>query len=188
MEVAALIALAAEPQIVVDRAVQWLEHPLREVRLLALDRLAESSDNFIPRTWALGLMMTMHETDGEIPLFFLAARPFPHEQLDELMKDPDTNIAWPAYMLLLASGKEDLDDWKEDELDEDQLLTIAAALAKSQRIDEAAINFYRRVDKGIHAYQKQTLVRLLSGLDNAEVKKLIESIEKSAQIGYPSPF
>lgn len=186
--VATLIALAAEQHIAADRAVQWLEHPLREVRQLALQRLGTASDYFAPKTWELGLMMTASETIGEIPLFFIATRPIPNEPLEVLMVDPDTDISWPAYMLLIANGEEELDDWKEDELDEEQLLTVAAALAKAQRTDEAALRFYKRVDKGTQYYQKHALVRVLSVLDNAEVKELVESIKKDGPARHVSPF
>lgn len=133
-------------------------------------------------------MMTASETIGEIPLFFIATRPIPNEPLEVLMVDPDTDISWPAYMLLIANGEEELDDWKEDELDEEQLLTVAAALAKAQRTDEAALRFYKRVDKGTQYYQKHALVRVLSVLDNAEVKELVESIKKDGPARHVSPF
>lgn len=186
VEVATTIALSAEPRVIVDRAIQWLAHPVKEVQQAALNRLASPSGDYWETAQSLGIAMA-HDDDYQVPVFFLAARPLPTEVLKPLMKDVEAEEAWPAYVLLLASGQEELDEWKDDELDSEQQVTIAAALAKTQRVDKAAIDFYRRAARGVEYYESQTLQRVLSGIRNDEVKAIRKSLQSQGHSSFASP-
>lgn len=186
VEVATVIALSAEASIAVDRAAQWLEHPLREVRVTAIKRLAGPSSRFTEAAWACGIGLT-YGKNFEVPLFLLTERPLPVDQLKPLTEKEDADEAWPAYMLLLASGEEKDVDWKEDELDSDQLLTAMAALAKAGRVDEDAIKIYQRAAEQVGYFQQDLLKAILSGLKSEAVKKIVEGLRTETRFASP-PF
>ncbi len=186
VEVATILALGSEATVAADRAVQWLTHPVAEVRAAALHRLARPSDEVRMHSWTLGVPQ-VQDNDGEIPLFFVAVRPISDaasELLTTQMKNPDETVAWDAYILLLASGKEDLDEWKEEDLQSEQYVTISGALAKARRKDDAAIAFYERAAAHADYFGQRAIEKMLKNISDPKIKALRKRMGPS----YPSPF
>ncbi len=186
VNVAITLALSTERRVAADRAMQWLEHPVREVRLDALKSLTQSYQESFSKPYTLRVPIVYD--DSQLPLFTTTNRPVPVESVKSWL-DADGIESWYARLLLLSCGQVELDEKIERSQEADTLLPIAAALAKAGRNDEAAMNFYRRVEAIVDYSERALLISILSLVPGDEAKAMRKRVQKNISHAYGSaPF
>jgi hypothetical protein len=181
--VALSIALADTSELSSDRAVQWLEHPLTEVRLRSAKRLLMTGNDYSREAMELGAVIVSNRSDELIGLWEIR-RELPVESLRELsrLSEPE---AWYAKLLLLSTGVEySLPDLLKDHGSKEDMLPIVCALAKAERTDEEAIAFYTKASETLTSYgepaQLLALVRGLKGKEITELRRKLRAKDSSA--------
>jgi hypothetical protein len=131
-----------------DRAMMLLEHELPAVRRAALQLLALPAQQF--RNNARPHLPATNENPGILPGFWRSRQKAPAKLLRDLIDaESDPVQQSQAILLLLAAGERvdlaPLESQLSAAHGEFTKLSIAVALAKAGRIDDAAVKYYEQV-------------------------------------------
>jgi thioredoxin-like negative regulator of GroEL/HEAT repeat protein len=137
------LAFSDSPNFSVDRAVQWLSHPMPEVKAESLMRLLDCPDQYQERSENQWLLSTYYfSDDNPMPGFMIAKREFPMDELRKISLDSDTKNAWAAQLLMLAQGAEvTIEQCLKEHDDLKSRALIACAINKTKRADAEALSF-----------------------------------------------
>jgi hypothetical protein len=192
------IAFSDRAQISANRAVTMLGHPAPQVRDAALVQLAEP----IFRRQVDGLPPTRSaEENDALPGLSRVTAELPKQQIETLAKTGNARQQVQAKLLLLAAGEKldpaELERELEPAAESKSKLFVAAALAKADRTDEAAVTYYREtyadVSQDAGDARLPALYDALRSLPGDELSELRRKMrqEKGAQLfeqnGPPSP-
>ena len=177
VRMALAIALWDQSETSVDRAVQWLEHPVQDVRRACLNRLTQTVSDF---SGAVGDLQTItfYDYQDKMPGFWYLQRSMSEKVLGEFALE-EAGTARQARLLLLAIGK-----WKLSELDYDtssaaNRLRVAVALVKAKRADSEAVAFYQKcVDELMEDDDVGDFYRLIRSLDGDDVATIRATMRK----------
>ena len=174
VQAALAISLLDENSRSVDRAMQWLTHPVPEVQAAACERLVKTSEEFAERATDLGAVL-IYDTNGSLPGLWDVRRDFPKETLVDLSESEGPS-QWYAKVLLLATGdKIPLEEVAKGHDDKGSVLGIIAALAKAGRADAEAIEYMRAATKSLTSYgdpaKAYAMIRSLKGSEAASLRK-----------------
>jgi len=177
VRVALAIALWDRSETSVDRAVQWLDHPVQEVRQASLRRLTQSASDF---SGAVGELQTTayFDYDDKMPGLWYVQRSMPEKALRKLTQG-DEGTARQARLLLLASGKWNLTELDYDISSASNRLRVAIALVKAKRIDFEAVAFYQKcVDELMEDDDIGQFYRMIKSLKGDEVSAIRATMRK----------
>lgn len=168
------IALLDENSLSVDRAMQWLSHPVPEVQAIACERLVKPWEEFAQRATEFGTVL-IYDSNGSLPGLWDVRRDFPKETLVALSGSEGPS-QWYAKILLLATGDEiSLEGVAKGHDDKGSVLGIIAALAKAGRADVEAIEYMRAATKSLTSYgdpaKVYAMIRNLKGSEAASLRK-----------------
>lgn len=174
VQAALAISLLDENSRSVDRAMQWLTHPVPEVQAAACERLVKTSEEFAERATELGAVL-IYDTNGSLPGLWDVRRDFPKEALVAL-SESEGQSQWYAKVLLLATGAEiPLEEVAKGHDDKGSVLGIIAALAKAGRADAEAIEYMRAATKSLTSYgdpaKAYAMIRNLKGSEASSLRK-----------------
>jgi HEAT repeat protein/thiol-disulfide isomerase/thioredoxin len=174
VQAALAISLLDENSRSVDRAMQWLTHPVPEVQAAACERLVKTSEEFAERATELGAVL-IYDSSGSLPGLWDVRRDFPKETLVALSESEGQN-QWYAKVLLLATGGEiSLEEVAKGHDDKGSVLGIIAALAKAGRADAEAIEYMRAATKSLTSYgdpaKAYAMIRNLKGSEATSLRK-----------------
>jgi thiol-disulfide isomerase/thioredoxin len=186
VRVALALALSDTSELSTDRAVQWLEHRLVEVKLACAKRLLIKSDDYARESMEIGASI-VYESNAPIGLWEIR-RDLPVESLRELSKI-DKPKAWYVKLLLMSTGEEyALPEMLKEHGSKEDMLPVVAALAKAERTDEEALAYYTKAAETLTAYgEPAQLLTLLRGLDGKEIAELRRKLRaQDNSNGFPS--
>lgn len=174
VQAALKIALLDENSLSVDRAVQWLSHPVPQVQTIACERLVKPWEEFAQRATEFGAVL-IYDSNVPLPGLWDVRRGFPKETLVALSESEGPS-QWYAKVLLLAAGAEiSLEEVAKGHGDEGAILGIIAALAKAGRADVEAIEYMRAATKSLTSYgdpaKVYAMIRNLKGSEAASLRK-----------------
>ena len=177
VRVALAIALWDQNETSVDRAVQWLDHPLLEVKQASLIRITQKvSDS----AQSIGDLQTMVYWDyqDKMPGLWYVQRTIPENALRELAQS-DESLAWRAKLLLLAAGKLSIQQLGIDAGNNMERFRIAVALVKAGRTDLEAVAFYNKsVDQLMEDDEVGQFYRLMRALESDEISTIRQTMRK----------
>ena len=177
VRVALAIALWDQSETSADRAVQWLEHPVHEVRRASLSRLTQTVSDF---SGAEGELQTTayYDYHDKMPGLWYVQRAMPEKALRELAQE-DEGTARKARLLLLAGGKLRLTELDYDSSNATNRLRVAVAIVKAKRIDTEAVAFYKKcVDELMEDHEVGNFYRLMRSLEGDEVSAIRATMRK----------
>ncbi len=177
VRVALAIALWDQNETSVDRAVQWLDHPLLDVKQASLVRITQKVGDFAQSVGDLQTMVYWDYQD-KMPGLWYAQRPMPEKALRELA-DSDETMAWRAKLLLLAAGKCSIEELGIDPGNNVERFRIAVALVKAGRTDPEAVAFFNKsVDQLMDDDEVGPFYRLMRALESDEISTIRQTMRK----------
>ncbi len=178
VQVALVISLCSNSERSVDRAIQWLSHPLPEVKEMALLRLTSTSTQMLEHSRHTDVVRE-YDYENYFPGFYIMRRELP---VDELKKYDDSMNAnfWRAQVLLLAAGEEL--PWQSlvaDNKSLDAKLQIAAALSISGHDDAESVAFYESlVEEVIEQHNPAVIYQLIRNMKSSPAQELRKRLRK----------
>ncbi len=177
VRVALAIALWDQNETSVDRAVQWLDHPLLEVKHASLIRITQKVSDSAQSNGDLQTMVYWDYKD-KMPGLWYVQRPMPENALRELAQS-DESLAWRAKLLLLAAGKWSIQQLGIDAENSIERFRIAVALVKAGRTDLEAVAFYNKsVDQLMEDEEVGQFYRLMRALESDEIATIRLTMRK----------
>ncbi len=183
-EVAIELALSEADPLTVDRAVQWLDHPLRLVRLAALERLTTLDEDDSSRP-PMGVRVKRRSSYSSPDSFALAmvTREITAETMANLVAEfassKETDKVEPSSyrhqvmaLQLLANPQFSIDDCIDLSVEIKSRTLISAILVKVDRKDDAAKEFFA---KTVELFNKQTT---FSNEQRNSLKVFYDSLKK----------
>ncbi len=176
VEVSLAIALADQIVSSGDRAVLFLGHSLPEVRRAAMERLTSSSYEFLHERMQLGAAL-VYDYEEELPGLWYVRRQFDASVLTSDLVGTDTELKQFAKILRLTSSSataESLDEFISS--DEKQRTLVVAALAKAERTDPAALDYYRKSTGSLES--PELIYAMLRNLRGDEIQSVRNQMRK----------
>lgn len=190
LRVALYLSLADENEKSADRAVQWLAHPLIQVRTQAIRYLCKAPSSFI-QSERNGLdVVSAAPSNGHLPGLWYTQRELDFYQIQAHI-DADLENAGLARILLLASKSPIPISPIADKLEgKDAKILACAALALAERTDPEAVAVYEKTSESLEVDDESAtaLYSILRDLKSPEIKALRSKLRKKHGSSILTPF
>ncbi len=175
LKFATVAALCSDPSESAHRATQWLTHPVSEVRKYALQRLISSPYEFAQAWYSLDVRL-QYEYDIKMPPFWLETDLLDAPRLELALSMADSDLQRLHLKVLQQSigVTIDLNDFSSADIS--TKLHLVGALAKSQRLDNEAVNFISSVADTLDQGQAAKYYAFVKSLKNDRVAAVRKSL------------
>jgi hypothetical protein len=180
LDVALTLSLVDEYAKSADRAVQWLSHPVADVRAKAIQYLCRTPNSYSQFERSGSDLVTVYQQDEHLPGLWYTQRDIPFDAIQSFVEANEEKSGL-ARVLLLASKKPPSIEDVAMKLDgKDAAILACVALSLAERTDAEALAFYEKVSESLAAEDEfaSPLYVILRDLKSPEIRTLRSNLRK----------